>query len=427
MMARGIAGVALVFLAACGSPGSITQISLMEPPVVYGAGDINPFPSTLPADRDIAYATQRAPSRLPEQVYSDTPSTILRVGFAEAAIGTKDNPSAGTKSLAARDDRAEPLFVGVGDVNETGPLTASRHAAADPRLFPKGTESVDAAFAARLNRQLAASPGGDIVIYVHGVRSNFEKPILAASELQHFSGYQNVFMAFAWPANSGLLSYFQDTEDSAGSTFQFRRLVRYLASETSARRIHIVAHSAGTRVVSEAIGQFGLEYSRSSEAEINRELKIGHVILIGSDADPARVGGYLIDGADRIVETLTIYASGRDRALRVSNILFGGRNRLGQTTTDTLPVHVRQFLAGFENLNIIDVTAAERSNAANGHGYLRGSPWVSSDILATVNFDLSPAQRGLVRSADGTRWLFPGNYPERLRSSVRSSQPALVR
>ncbi len=421
-LATGLVGL----LAACGSPGSITQIDLMEPPAVYGSGDIDPFPARLPPDRDIPYATQRVPARDEGKVYSDRPSTILRVGHADVGIGPEDDPGQGTSSLASKTNRETPLVVDVQDVYETGPLTASRHAAADPRLFPRGTESVDRAFANRLNRQLAATSGKDIVIYVHGVRSNFESPILAASELQHFSGYRNVFFAFSWPASTGLLTYFQDTEDSADSVFQFRRLISYLASETDARRIHVIAHSAGTRLVSEAMGQFALEYSRLSKAQIRRELKLGHVILIGSDASPLRVGGYLIDGADRVVETFTIYTSGQDRALTLSSFVLGSRNRLGQTTQN-LPQHVRDFLSGFDNLHIVDVTAAERSNTGNGHGYLRGSPWVSSDILATVNFDMSPRARGLVRSPDGTRWRFPADYPERLQQSIRKTRPDLVR
>ena len=309
MITRFLSGLLLtVTLAACGSSGSVTQIDLMEPPAVYQGGDINPFPMRLPVDRDIPYATQRIPATRGDRVYSDSPSSILRVGHAEVAIGPRDDPTQGTMSLSAKREREVPLVVGVGDVPEAGPLTASRHAAADPRLFAAGIERVDAAFAARLNRQLAATQGKDIVIYVHGVLSDFENPILAASELQQFSGYRNVFLAFSWPASTGLLTNSQDSEDSAGSVFHFRRFMRFLASETKARRVHVFARSACIRMASDAMRQFALEYSRAAPSQVKRELKLGHVILIGSHADPARVGGYLIKGAGRIVDPLTIYS-----------------------------------------------------------------------------------------------------------------------
>ncbi|WP_179380911.1 alpha/beta hydrolase [Jannaschia marina] len=394
---------AFVLLAGCAPPSGISSVPLMEPPVLFEDGNIV---TATPVDRAVPYATQREPGGSGiERAYVDVPSTILRAGFAEVAIGPRtDGPA------------AEPI-VAIGDVAEVGPLTASRQPAADPQLFANAGPEIDRVFAARLDRQLAERSGEDIVIYVHGTRADFANPVLAAAELQHVSGYRNLFVAYAWPANTGLLTYFQDTEDSTNSAFQFRRFLRFLADETAARRIHIIAHSAGTRMVSEAIGVFALEHRNSTRAQIAQELRLGQVMLIGSDADPIRVGGYLIDGIDRVVDDLTIYASGRDCALRISNIVFGERNRLGQTTRGPLPPYVQRFIGSFDNVHLIDVTDAERSNFANGHGYLRGSPWVSSDILAAVTLGLGPAERGLVR-VQGTvvRWSFPEDYAAQLRA-----------
>ena len=58
---------------------------------------------------------------------------------------------------------------------------------------------------------------------------------------------------------------------------------------------------------------------------------------------------------------------------------------------------VTEFLRGAERLSIINVIDAEGSTAGNGHGYFRSSPWVSSDVLATLAFGLGPGERGLVR------------------------------
>ncbi|WP_179379965.1 alpha/beta hydrolase [Jannaschia marina] len=405
-------GLALC-VTACAPPSGISRVPLMQAPILYQSAAPAPAAAPrVPADRDVPYATQRAPAEI--GAYGDVPSTILRVGFSEVSIGaSRTSGAAGTR---------RPV-VEIEEVAETGPLTASRHAAADPRDFNGTGPEVDAAFAGRINRQLAERPGGDIVLYVHGTWTDFANPVLAAAELQHVSGYHHLFMAYSWPANTGLLTYFQDTEDATNSAFQFRRYLRFLAEETEARRIHIVAHSAGTRMVSEAIGALALEYKAAPESRIRTELRLGQVMLIGSDADPIRVGGYLIDGIDRMVEDLTIYVSGHDRALRLSNIVFGERNRLGQATRGPVPAYIRGFIGSFDNVHVIDVTDAERSSAANGHGYLRGSPWVSSDILAAVTLGLDPAGRGLVRSRDRVRWIFPANYPERLQAMAGPRLP----
>ena len=58
-----------------------------------------------------------------------------------------------------------------------------------------------------------------------------------------------------------------------------------------------------------------------------------------------------------------------------------------------------------------------------GHGYWYQNPWVSSDVLLMIKYDLGPAERGLVRGADGAVWVFPEDYPERLRA-IASRLPA---
>jgi len=427
-MLRWLWALACLGLGACGPPPSaVTTIPLMEPPVLYAAGRVDPFPEMLPSDRAIAYATQRAPAALDQTGYGDTPTVFLRVGHVDVAIGPARTVPLAMASILPRAERPDSLFVDIAAVREAGPLRATRHGAVDPAEFPVAAPGADAAFANRLNAQLDASPGGDLVIYVHGVRSDFANPVLAAAELQHFSGYRQVFTAYSWPASQALFAYFQDTEDATQSAFLFRRYVQYLAQNTKARRIHIVAHSAGTRLVVDALGQIALQYAQARPGQVRRDMRIGKVVLIGSDVSPNRFGGYLLEGVTGVMERLTIYTSSRDQALSLSNLVFGRRARLGQTASGPLPPHIRSFLASFDNLSLIDVTDAESANVANGHGYLRGSPWVSSDILASLNFDLSPQARGLARSLDGTRWLSPSDYPQRLRDAVVRAAPHLAR
>ena len=55
-------------------------------------------------------------------------------------------------------------------------------------------------FAAKVNAKLAISRAKDVFIYLHGYKVVFENPLLVASELWHFLGYEGVFIAFAWPS-----------------------------------------------------------------------------------------------------------------------------------------------------------------------------------------------------------------------------------
>ena len=66
---------------------------------------------------------------------------------------------------------------------------------------------------------------------------------------------------------------------------------------------------------------------------------------------------------------------------------------------------------------------AEGASTGNGHAYFRRSPWVSSDILMTLMYDLSVEQRGLVRGPDLPVWQFPPDYINRLWAALVKVSP----
>jgi hypothetical protein len=109
----------------------------------------------------------------------------------------------------------------------------------------------------------------------------------------------------------------------------------------------------------------------------------------------------------------------------MSRLVFG-RERSGQMVDD-LPYGERthRFFDEHPQLRIIDVTDAEGGTEGSGHSYLRGSPWVSSDMLMTLLYDLAPAERGLVLREDKPIWTFPPDYIERLRAALAQANPAM--
>jgi hypothetical protein len=76
-----------------------------------------------------------------------------------------------------------------------------------------------------------------------------------------------------------------------------------------------------------------------------------------------------------------------------------------------------------EDLVLIDVTDAEDAGARSGHSYFRESPWVSSDILATLATGLGPAERGLERTRpDLPVWSYPPDFIPRLERALAAEQ-----
>jgi len=124
----------------------------------------------------------------------------------------------------------------------------------------------------------------------------------------------------------------------------------------------------------------------------------------------------------RVAERTTIYVSSADRALAFVRRLFR-RKRLGEMWVEELPPRMADFLRANPSLQFIDVTEAAGSTDGNGHSFFRKSPWVSSDLLALLAYDLGAAERGLEKEANLLVWTFPPDFIERLRKVLAEINP----
>ena len=423
--------VLLFSLTSCAKPQP-NQINLMPAPDVYDSGAINPFTDTSPIDLipydGILYATDRKPAtdENAEHFYQNKRGLVLRLGVGKTALGKTDITWEEARRISLLKNRPDSYPIKITDAQELGILDKSYTIFTTPGELGAEDRKPAERFAAKINEKLALSARKDIYIYVHGYKVVFENPLLVATELWHFLGYDGVFIAYAWPSTPKRLAYASDLETAALSSHNLRILIEYLAEETDAQNIHIVGYSAGTRLVISALMQMALAGTEKSAQELQEKFRIGHVILVGSDFDRQLFGAYVANGLFKVSRSFTVYLSETDKALGVSKWLFR-RERLGQMWKDrTLSPQVTEYLRRTQNFHLIDITDAEDSAAGNGHAYFRQSPWVSSDILTTLMYDLSPEKRGLKRTDEWPIWSFPPDYITNLSKKLITLNPALA-
>jgi esterase/lipase superfamily enzyme len=175
-----------------------------------------------------------------------------------------------------------------------------------------------------------------------------------------------------------------------------------------------------------ALEQLAFLHADSTDEQIRRNVRIGSVVFVGGDTSREGFGAAIADGVLRIPERFTIYVSSADSALNWSQWIFS-RERVGQMWTDGMPPRIAEFVRARPYLEFIDVTEAAGSTSGNGHDYFRQSPYVSSDLLTFLSYDVEPDRRGLVKeSEDLPVWTFPPDYIERLRKALREVSPSLT-
>jgi esterase/lipase superfamily enzyme len=435
---RSICIAVLLFVAGCASAPPVDQVDLMPAPDVYGDGLINPLPDSDPIERipykGVLYATDRQPATGddPEQYYINDRGQVLRLGVARVDLGPQDIDWDFARNVSMLKTRTDEFPVRITGVEEWGMLDSTLPYFVDPDLmFPDGPPpDATERFADAIDAQLALSKKKHVYIFVHGYKVVYENPVLVASELWHFMGYDGAFIAYAWPSTPSAFAYIKDSDTSGGYARNFRLMLESIAENTDVEQIHVIGYSNGTRLVTRALEQLALINQGKSAEEIYAKLRIQNVILVGSDLDRGVFHSYLSDGVLNVQKHLTIYMSEYDKALGVSQLLTR-RERVGQMFGgkggEVLPWGRKAMIEYADQISLINVTNAEGADSGNGHGYFRSSPWASSDILMTMYYGLTPKQRGLVEEDGIPMYTFPPDFINRLWTAIEKVDPKFAK
>lgn len=404
-------------------------IDLMPAPEVFADGAVNPLPKGSPPlsydDFKILYATDRKPSDDLEQspFYLNEAGFLVRMGRASIKAAPAGVSWEQVRRISLSTNRKSGDYpIQLTSVEETNILDSSYNLLT--RTAPSSTNDSGEKFADMIDHRLTDSGVKDIYIYVHGYRVVFDDPLLLSAQLWHFLGYRGAFVAYAWPATPNVLAYMSDLEASITMARKFRLFLAYLSEKTQAKRIHIISFSAGSRLVVRALEQMASLNADETDEQIRKDIRIGNVIIVGGDISREEFGAALMDGILRIPERLVVYMSSTDRALAWSRFIFR-RERLGEMWAKELPPRTEDFLRANPSLELVDVTGVSGSTTGNGHAYFRNSPWVSSDILTMLAFNLDATQRGLEKETDLLVWRFPGDYIAQLKKELKKLNPDL--
>ena len=264
-----------------------------------------------------------------------------------------------------------------------------------------------------IKAQMISTNSQTVTIYVHGYNTTYIDNTLIAGEIYHYMGRRGAMMSFEWPSESKLFGYIPDKANANASTHQFRGLISNLAKECNVDTITIIGHSAGSPVVVNALREIRLlDYDLSPE-QLQDKYRVGRVVLAAPDMDLRAFENAIYDGFEEMTKGVAVYASPKDRALKLSEKL-NNSTRLGRAVGELGPRENEIFLR-VPKIEMIDASIAEQQfKDFIGHSYYQRDPWVSSDIGSFL-LGRTPEGRGLIKTADEpVFWQFGEDYPERL-------------
>lgn len=340
-------------------------------------------------------------------------SHMPTLGIAKVRIGDGLTPEELYHETIKACDKKEALVEFVRIDLSSEPLKI------DPKLIKDDVVRLDEhPWVQALNQQLDRSIHRNVCIFVHGYNTTFIENTLLAAEIFHYTGRQGAMISFEWPSESHVLGYIADKGNATFSTRHFRGLISNLAKECDVDSVTIIAHSAGSPIVVNALRELRLLEHDLPAQQVQEKYRIDRVVLAAPDMDLMAFVNAIHDRFYELASGIAVYASPDDKALGLSQVLYN-QKRLGRSV-GSLEDWEKNVLLAAENIEMIDASRADKqySNFL-GHSYFHRDPWVSSDIGAFI-LGKTPLNRELMRESDDVFWKFPGDYPERLKQRKTS-------
>lgn len=232
------------------------------------------------------------------------------------------------------------------------------------------------AFWNRLQKEIARTRSGSVVVFVHGYNYGFEKHCKAAAELQRALSAKAVVLMFSWPSNGRPTDYIPDQSDVEWSVPFLARILADLGDRLGPESVQVLAHSLGSRGV-----VFALERLR---AERETRPLIGQLVLMAPDFD-AQTFVERLPVLVPLTTGITLYASSNDTPLKASRQLHASP-RLGEAG---------EFLTVAKGMQTVDVSPLGRYQVL-GHEYFRFHPDATADLAALLGEGRSaPVRAGL--------------------------------
>lgn len=390
---------------------SSSTVRLMPTPTLLTGGE----PVLLVGEPDdgrdttiqILYATNRLPAGPPEAPnYTRERGEPLRFGVATLRVGDGTKTWESLREMSTSAVEGERPEITLQSMREMAVLEESAEV--------PGPDA--AAFFAQVDGLVGRDGNRDILVYVHGANTNFERAAAQAAQFQHFLGRDAVVMVFAWPSAGNMLRYRRDVATARLTGSTFARLLEQLSAHTQAAHVNVLAYSAGAMIASPGLARAADD---ASGAVGKDSLRLGEIYYAAPDVDfPVFVDNLprYEDQVRRVTGALNM----SDRALSFAQ-WFNRVSRAGRPNlADIGPDETRWLVeaSGRDELDVLSIRPNELPGLpATSHAFWYDHPWVSSDILLKLRFHAPPRARGLDPNSTEMSlafWTFPTDYPQRL-------------
>ncbi len=241
-------------------------------------------------------------------------------------------------------------------------------------------------FYAEIRDSAGSAHQNELFMFIHGFNVPYADAMRRTGQMVFDLGFGGVAFCYSWPSQGDFTKYPVDKENSDWTIPHLTKVLVDLQEETAFDKVHIIAHSMGTRVLSSALAE---------ARDQGFDLKLNNVILAAPDIDADIFKEQILPKIKGSAQRLTMYASSGDTALNLST-KFNGSRRLGLSGDGMVVIP--------EMMDTVDASGIDTSLI--GHSYYGSQKAVVADLFKLVIQGLLPPDRSLRHGALG-QWELP--------------------
>lgn len=264
-------------------------------------------------------------------------------------------------------------------------------------------------FFSQLKSAVNLSPKKDAFVFIHGYNVGFQDAARRTAQIAADLKFDGAPILYSWPSQDGLLSYLVDETNVVWSVPHLKAFLTEIAKKSSAKSVHLIAHSMGNRALTAALREMHFELDAKCP-------KFQQVVLAAPDVDAEVFRRDLAPAMLKTAQRVTLYASSDDEALAVSKKVHGYA-RAGESG-DNLVV-----LPGMDTIDVSNV-----ENSMLGHSYYGDNRSVLADLFELLLENKPPNQRQWLQAMGegaGRYWSFVD--PDEGIATARQDSPTVNR
>lgn len=246
----------------------------------------------------------------------------------------------------------------------------------------------------------------DLVIFIHGFNTPFKDAAIRTAQLAHDTNYVGEAVFYSWPSGGEFTEYAIDQKNAKLNFSHFADFLQNIA-QSSNKKIHIIAHSMGGYILSNALVVLDKRMKKDVNLFKNRPEKnvFNQIIFAAPDIEKKEFKDNMESHRlKRFAERMTLYSTNNDYVLKVSRgfnyfINNNSKNRTGDSSDQD-----------FVLMNGLDTVDARREIPKQffGHSFYANNRSLVSDIYQLLNYGTHPDKRILQKALtpdNGMLWL----------------------